>query len=150
MKKDLHINREIKEELKENPFEVPENYFDHFDKQLRERIAVQERPIKSIFQSRILYSAAATVALLIIGTWFFILKPSNTSQDNANDLAVSDLVIGDFSEYDMLSFLENDSNLADISFDSDIIISIDEEDESSEIINYLVDNDVSVDFILEM
>ncbi len=134
------------ERLKKEPFKAPEAYFDSLENEVRNRISKKEGR-NHIYIGYMKYAAAA-VLLLVAVSWA-VLQMSTASDvaDYQTGMETS-FVLNDLSEYEIMDFLEGDS-----AYDLEIGINFEIsalESDTSGIINYLVDNDVSLDLIYDM
>ncbi len=134
------------ERLKKEPFKAPEAYFGSLENEIRKRISEKERR-NNTYIGYFKYAAAAV--FLIVAVSWAVLQMSTPSDvaDYQMDMETT-LVLNDLSEYEMMNFLEGDSAYdLDIGINFDIPVS---EADTSGIISYLVDNDVSLDLIYDM
>lgn len=103
----------IPENLKENPFNVPEGYFERFTERLMERMEEERRhktaPVLRITQ-RTLAVAAVLVLFLSIGTYMILKNPDKSESSSSPYFAVTldDLEefygMERFDEYTLVSF----------------------------------------------
>ena len=96
---------------KENPFSVPENYFEDFALNIQKKVQEEKSSKKTVSMSRFafLFSAAATVAvaLFAVGVVFGVKTPSGTNLQ-ANNAVAEPLE----TESDMwIAFLDEDTQI---------------------------------------
>ena len=95
--------------IKQNPFKVPENYFEELPARIQERIdarkSVPERNIRTVlFNSRVL--AAASVILILGLASLFIFQFDNQSNGAADQMVLEDYTI--ISDYLMTDLDEEE------------------------------------------
>lgn len=135
------------EKVKLNP-EPPEGYFESFASKLNEKLPKQEeakvRKI-SIVNMRNLAIAASIAALIALIPFFSQNDNLNVSQvdDTYTALAALELNVDDVSDY-----LDIDLIIDQTLEDEDFFIKNDTEFSDSEIVTFLMDEDVSEDLII--
>ncbi len=146
MKTKKNILQIKSDRLKKEPFRVPEAYFDSLENEIRKRISETERR-NNTYIGYIKYAAAAVFFIVALSWAVLQMSTTPNAADNQMDMETS-LVLNDLSEYEMMNFLEGDT-----AYDLEIGINFDIpglESDTSGIISYLVDNDVSLDLIYDM
>ncbi len=146
MKTKKDILRNESERLKKEPFKAPEAYFGALEDEVRKRISEKERQNKT-YIGYIKYAAAAV--FLVVAVSWAVLRMSNPADIADYEMGMeSSFVLNDVTEYEMMNFLQGDSAYdLEIGINFDIPVS---ESDTSGIISYLVDNDVSLDLIYDM
>ncbi len=131
---------------KDNPFLVPENYFDNLPDSILKNIKAQKPKTKT---RTVFYKYAAGFALLIAGALLFFLihiqKPFETMEtisdkptemfDDYIDLVLFDLSIYDIEQLILLNGYEDDDFY--------------EKDMSEVMLNYLIENSWDDDFVYD-
>ena len=130
--------------LKENPFRVPEGYFDSFHERVKARISEleeQSTPVRRIGRTgwfRIAIAAAIVGLALIIYPLIRNSAPGNGETDGYTDLALME-AMGVFDhDYELVEYLEPEAAVVD-----------DDEAFLNQAIEYLAMNDVEMDLIFE-
>lgn len=155
MKSDHNILEQEKQKLKRNAFNVPEGYFDSLEDRLSQKI--ERKNVAATHQKRFLQiaiPAAAAIVVLLASLFIFNRTPQpDPPLFDSQEYSFADQVYSftGISEYDMINYLENDTlnyfSPQVMSLQVDLVASQD----STGLINYLIaDDDISVDFILEM
>ncbi len=139
--------------IKNNPFKVPENYFEELPKRIQERINTRqllpERSMKTvIFNPRVLAAASFVLILGLASLFIFQLK------DNTNEL-VDPLAQEEFSTIsDYLLMDIDDTELMKVyvemteSTSNGLLISTENPDEQ-EVIDYLLEDDMIEYYLLD-
>ena len=161
-------NPEILKLREENPFVVPENYFDDLPNTIMEKIhsnyAKRSRSISLYIQKlKPAYYLAASLVILIAIT-VFILR---TERFDANrdmvalswdEIAGDDyFVYSDFNIYNIIDALVYSNEIIDyhllsvsIDLSTDVYTEEDSAENSDAIIEYLIDEDFVADYILDL
>jgi hypothetical protein len=131
------------EKQKNNPFRVPEGYFETFQDRLADRIRLEEAepvPVKRLDRRRILLAVAAAVAALALITIPLtrMLTPETWSEDSFVEIALLEGAGFFTSDYELAAYLEE----AESSMD-------DENAYLHQAIEYLASADVEMDLIFE-
>jgi hypothetical protein len=131
------------EKKKNNPFKVPEGYFETFQDRLTDRIRLEEAepvPVKRLDRRRILLAVAAAVAALALITIPLtrMLTPETWSEDSFVEIALLEGAGFFTSDYELAAYLE----VAESSMD-------DENAYLHQAIEYLASADVGMDLIFE-
>ena len=152
MKKKENISDNIQGTPKENPFIVPDGYFENFSGRLQQRISGREKIGKGhaiyLFLPRIAW-AVSIAAVFIIGISvykFLIQSPKNTELNKAD--------ISAYLQEQAYSLDENTLYDEDQSFEEDLAEgaksdTLDQEDYKDEIVQYLLQEDVEVSQITD-
>jgi len=151
-----HNNEELREFAptlskieKQNPFQVPERYFDTLPTIIQERCIKDKRAslsewLQHILSPRILAPISAAIVLIIIGINFFISSPTPLEKDallSLEQLSAEDIYsaieAGDLYEIDEYLIVE-------------ALIEVEDEGEESdeEIIDYLMENGIELSTII--
>ena len=144
---------EHKNNIKQNPFKVPENYFEDLPSRIQEKInAKQEVPIKSmktvIFNAKVL--AAASLILILGLASIFIFQLNEPVNNTTDPIAleefntVSDYLITDLDADELMQAYVEMTNESDYSY----LISAEDLDEQ-EIIDYLLQDDLIEYYLLD-
>jgi hypothetical protein len=159
----------VEEELKKlkgnNPFEVPENYFDNLPEAINE-LKNRKKSATTVFLNHALrpvYYYAAAIILLLAITLFLIKPFADENNEAVVELSWEDVIYDNYYVYSDLNTYNIIENL--LSYDGDIdyssVISSldvldeimnpenDSNDNTEDIINYLVDEGVSIYQIAE-
>lgn len=127
---------------KENPFRVPENYFEELPEKIFENILASEKTpvrIKPVFGLKKSLAIAAAIAGLIFLTYsgYYLINKSDNDQ---NQIAyINDTTDAEYSFVDENNIVDAISN----------VISENEEVEGDDIVNYLVEDDIDENLIAE-
>ena len=87
MNEEMYIQEKVG---KQNPFRVPEGYFDNLTAQVMQNLPEQpKRRTKSVFMRPVFYAAASVCALLVAGaTWMWQPAADGTTTDTVQAQAV--------------------------------------------------------------
>ena len=134
---------------RENPFRVPDGYFDRFPLKIAERIA-EENQSKVIRFAPLLKPApmlaiAATLITIAVVSYKIVYKPIDTfEQDEISNYVYQEGIIDELSDEEILDY--SDFANADSTFHKSK-----SDSETTHIQNYLLDEDVDInDIINEM
>jgi hypothetical protein len=134
------LNSKLSEMEKKNNFSVPENYFEKLPSLIQDKIAAQKKIpwwkeiLASLLSPR--FALAACSFLIVIGSFYYFKNinnsslPANSSMANVDDVDANALA----NELDETSLTEAYAQA----------ISTEPNNESSDIENYLLDNNVDV------
>lgn len=128
--------------MKQNPFGVPEGYFEGFAERLQQRIKEEESssvPVRRIgTTTRWLAMAAAVLAAALITTSIIRITTQNRSEGLYPDMAI----------LEQMQVLDDDRYLYELYAEEDVEM---DEDEAfvTQAIEYLALNDVGMDLIFE-
>ncbi len=131
------------EKQKNNPFRVPEGYFETFQDRLADRIRLEEAeqvPVKRLVSRRILLAVAAAVASLALITIPLtrMQTPNTLSDESFVEIALLERAGFFTSDYELEAYLE------------ELESSMDDEDAYlNQAIEYLASADVGMDLIFE-
>lgn len=78
------------EHLKQNPFEVPNGYFENMQSQIVSNVFPHERKTIKLVTPLLKYAAAAVI-LITTGTWFLLQQNTNPSTDNWTEVVISNI-----------------------------------------------------------
>jgi hypothetical protein len=131
------------EKKKNNPFRVPEGYFETFQDRLTDRIRLEEAepvPVKKLDRRRILLAVAAAVAALALITIPLtrMLTPEAWSDESFVEIALLEGAGFFTSDYELAVYLEESESLMD-----------DEDAYLHQAIEYLASANVEMDLIFE-
>ena len=152
-----HNNEELREFArtlskieKQNPFQVPERYFDTLpaivqEHCIKDKGASLSQWLQQILNHRILAPISVLIVLIAIGINFFILPPSQINEDdtflsleqlNAEDIYTT-MVAGDLYDIDEYLIVE-------------ALIGVENEEKGSDdaIIDYLIENGIELSTII--
>lgn len=139
--------------IKNNPFKVPENYFEELPGRIQERIntrqLVPERSMRTvIFNPRVLAAASFVLVLGLASLFIFQLK------DNTNDLVdplaqeefstISDYLLTDIDDTELMKVYVEMTELSN----NGLLISTEDPDEQ-EVIDYLLEDDMIEYYLLD-
>lgn len=153
MAKDNNIKFKLDELPKDNPFVVPEYYFDKLQGQIADKIAATANPAKPAYlfgflQPKLVPVIAFASIALLVGS-IFIFRPFNQS----NNITESELAslyqydaINNASETDLMKELERLTDENTVPADS---VKTSNESFSDEVINYLNDDNIDVNTIID-
>ena len=109
MKTEDNFEQDLKGFNKENPFRVPDGYFDRFPLKMSERIAEQKKQSRFHFQSLfkpvpVFATAAVLVAVGVIA--FNLLSSSNEplTQEEISNYVYQEDIIDEFTDDDILEY----------------------------------------------
>jgi hypothetical protein len=128
--------------MKQNPFEVPEGYFEGFAERLQQRMKEEESsrvPVRRIgTTTRWLAMAAAVLAAALITTYIIRFTSPGGSEGLYPDLAI----------LEQMQVLDDDRYLYELYAEEEVEM---DEDEAfaAQAIEYLAMNDVEMDLIFE-
>ncbi len=165
-KKNEHINfedsiPELNKIKKENPFAVPEGYFDSLPTSIQEKIeshshklSIFEQILTLFKQPKYSVTAVLTIAILIVVMFVFI-KPSEKETPFFSDITIDDIIneypefIYDLDESTIIEILyaENGQDTYDF-FENDIYTDTTITDD--DIIEYLEDENVETELIYNL
>lgn len=131
------------EKQKNNPFRVPEGYFDTFQERLADRIRLEEAeqvPVKRLGRRRIILAAVAAVATLALITIPLtrMLTTERWTDENFVEIALLEGAGLFASDYELAAYLEEAESPMD-----------DEDAYLNQAIEYLASADVEMDLIFE-
>lgn len=130
------------EKQKQNPFSVPEGYFESFPGRLNERIAgmeAEKRPLRTLGSYRRVLAVAAVFAALALITFPVVrMLTAAGAQEDFLELALLDGAGFFNSDYELAAYLEESEAMMD-----------DDEAYYSQAVEYLASADVEMDLILE-
>jgi len=139
--------------IKNNPFKVPENYFEELPGRIQERIntrqLVPERSMRTvIFNPRVLAAASFVLVLGLASLFIFQLK------DNTNDLVdplaqeefstISEYLLTDIDDTELMKVYVEMTELSN----NGLLISTENPDEQ-EVIDYLLEDDMIEYYLLD-
>lgn len=135
------LNNKIFEKIKaskENPFKVPENYFEDFSSRLQEKIDSQKilkdnKPRIKFFNSA--FKIAASLILIAAISFLIVKYTNNTKENNKYNIYAETIETSEFDLYNNL----DENTIIDIIVEEDITLS-DVNIEDDEIIEYLAYN----------
>jgi len=144
---------EHKNNIKQNPFKVPENYFEDLPSRIQEKInAKQEVPIRSmktvLFNPKVL--AAASLILILGLASVFIFQLNDPVNNTTDPIAleefntVSNYLITDLDDDELMQAYVEMTDESDNSY----LISTEDLDEQ-EIIDYLLQDDLIEYYLLD-
>lgn len=130
---------------KQNPFSVPEGYFDSFPDRLNKRISAMEameaekRPVRKLGRFRTAVAIAAVLAALALISFpvLRLLTPANSPEDLV-ELALLDGAGFFSSDYELATYFEDSEATMD-----------DDEAYFSQAMEYLASTDVEMDLLFE-
>jgi hypothetical protein len=131
------------EKQKNNPFSVPEGYFETFQDRLADRIRLEEAeqvPVKRLVSRRILLAVAAAVAALALITIPLtrMQTPETWSDESFVEIALLEGAGFFTSDYELAAYLAESESSMD-----------DEDAYLNQAIEYLASADVGMDLIFE-
>jgi len=130
------------EKLKNNPFDVPEGYFESFSERLQQRIEKEGKPVparKIGTVTRWVAMAAAVLAAALITTSILRLTTSQSAEELYPDIAL----------LEQMQILDDDLFLYELLGDAELVELDENEAFASQAIEYLANNDVEMDLIFE-
>jgi hypothetical protein len=135
------------DENRENPFKVPEGYFDRFPMKMANRLQEERQirhfPFPALLRPVPLVAAFATLVIIaVFGYKLFIQQPEQLSQDEISSFVYQEGIIDELDEDDILHY----SGIA--SADSTGIRNPNTE-ENNVIQHYLIDEDIELNEIID-
>lgn len=90
-------------------FKTPDGYFENFSEQMLAKIAQEEKPVISIFQTRRNWFVAAA-AVLILGISIPFLNKTNTGNTSVDEETMENYLAyqSTISQYDLINLLDNE------------------------------------------
>jgi len=148
-KKDKIMN-DFPEFSKKNSFVVPEGYFDNFSEHLSKRMLAEEETlsrrndsiIKILFNSKL---ALAASILLFISVSYFTIQEILNRNTSSESQYYSELIDHEIADYDLgllAEFYVEDEESSVQDLDSEAY-------EDSEIIDFLITEDIDIEMIIE-
>ncbi|MCK4661232.1 MAG: hypothetical protein KAT68_00090 [Bacteroidales bacterium] len=132
---------------KDNPFKAPDGYFDNFPLKMQEIITAQKEVVKPKFvlfaKPQLAYIYAFSLIIVMV---FSYTVMTNYFNNNANQLLTSDEIC-EIIEYDVYEY--DEALFVDALLDDDYDISDSDNDASEEIIDYLLDDNIDYNTIIE-
>ncbi|MFO7923401.1 MAG: hypothetical protein R6U58_06885 [Bacteroidales bacterium] len=149
-----NIEKETGGKTNKNPFSVPEGYFDSFPAKMMNRLEA-EKPVTVSLKERIWEALRPQLALAAAITGFALIgylgfrSFIQTDQDWLSDEQITEYINHyehEFSDYYLLSLLEENEFYFDYEADTDLNLYFDDPDMY---IEYLYQDDIDVDLIYD-
>lgn len=140
----------LPEEMKINPFKVPEGYFENLTDRVMDRIS-KETPIRQITRKRtIIYYAAAIAILALVVSVIYLADNGNGENTLAQEITVTPGDISYFLSDDLTAALLMDMALESYpaEWDGGYPLIPDSSVSSEEIMDYLIDQDIFTNEII--
>ncbi len=160
MSENKNIKFDLSKTKKENPFQVPDGYFDSFSVRLAEKLSAQKKrkyEKKFLFVTRpqlIYISSFILVVLITYGIFKYI--PVDSEEPVLTQQEIAEVIENEIFDYEENLLIEN---YDETELSEEVVIkSIIEEpvtevnsdnDYSEEIINYLVEEDIDLESIVQ-
>ena len=137
---ELNKHSFLSEIKKENHFTTPNDYFEVLPQVINNK-KLNNNKIKNIFDKLSYRVLAPTFGILILITTFYILQPNNASLELTNE-ELSEIIINE-------ELIEFDENLVYEVYAEMENITPNEQNDNEEIIDYLIDDNISINLIIE-
>ncbi|MFW5793056.1 MAG: hypothetical protein ACOCWC_02140 [Bacteroidota bacterium] len=145
MEKDKNIRKEIEKfsELssipKQNPFVVPENYFETLSQDINKRIHKTKSPslISALFPRRARIALVTLSAMLVLAFGFFWMFNSLNNEQAIDDSFLEEYLVS-YYEYNPSVFYQEVYN--DEFYENDQLEVVPQSDEEEELLDYIMNN----------
>ena len=153
MQENNNIEPQLNKASKNNPFAVPDGYFDSFPQRLQQRLQTEKKPGISFTERvwevmRPQFALAAAIAVFAILGYFVFMTFIQTETELLSNDAIAEYIEYyhyEFDEYHMISLLEENDIHPDDDFYYEDEFYFDSPDEY---LDYLYNDNVDIDLIL--
>jgi hypothetical protein len=149
MQEENHINKFEQEYPRDNPFRVPDGYFDRFALRMSERIVEEQQSKKFYFKALYKPIPALVFASLVAGLGIFSIQFFNRSSESLSEEEISNYVYQEgIDEFELDEIIEYSILVNLDSSETESKSNKKKETEVDEIQKFLLDEDIELNDII--